>query len=52
MGFGPRSRDHPRSTEMFNVKCSKCGEMTRVPFDPKKEPNRVVMCRNCRNVYG
>ena len=51
MGFGPRSADHPRRAEMFNAKCSKCGDMTRVPWDPKKEPGRVVMCRNCRNIY-
>lgn len=45
-----RAKDHQRS-ELFNAKCSKCGEQTRVPFDPKAEPGRVVMCRNCRDIY-
>ena len=45
-----RAQDHPR-TELFNGKCSKCGEQTRVPWDPKKEPNKVVMCKNCRAIY-
>jgi CxxC-x17-CxxC domain-containing protein len=43
-----RARDHGR-TEMFDAKCSKCGEMTRVPFDPKT--GRTVMCSNCRAIY-
>ncbi len=34
---------------MFNAKCSKCNEMTRVPFDPKE--GKTVMCRNCRDIY-
>jgi CxxC-x17-CxxC domain-containing protein len=46
-----RARDHQPRTEMYNAKCSKCGEQTRVPFDPKAEPGKVVMCRNCRNIY-
>ncbi|MGQ0534709.1 MAG: hypothetical protein ACT4PT_01405 [Methanobacteriota archaeon] len=45
-----RARDHRRA-EMFDVKCSKCSDMTRVPWDPKKEPGRIVMCRNCRAIY-
>ncbi len=52
MTMGYRRGDHPRSTELFNAKCSKCGDMTRVPWDPKTQPGRVVMCRNCRDVYG
>ena len=46
-----RAADHQPRTDMHNAKCSKCGDMTRVPFDPKKEPTKVVMCRNCRNIY-
>lgn len=46
-----RAKDHPRSVELFNAKCSKCGDQTRVPWDPKKEPARVVMCKNCRLIY-
>lgn len=45
-----RAQDHPARTEMWNAKCSKCGEQTRVPFDPKT-PGKVVMCRNCRAIY-
>jgi CxxC-x17-CxxC domain-containing protein len=45
-----RGRDHPR-TELWSVKCSKCSDMARVPWDPKKEPDRVVLCKNCRNFY-
>lgn len=44
-----RAQDHPARTEMWNAKCSKCGEQTRVPFDPKT--GKVVMCRNCRAIY-
>lgn len=46
MGF--RSNDHPRR-EMFNAKCSKCGDQTQVPFDPRS--GQTVMCRNCRAIY-
>lgn len=45
-----RARDHPTQREMFNAKCSKCGDQTRVPFDPKTS-NQVVMCKNCRAIY-
>ena len=45
-----RAKDHQPRTDMHNAKCSKCGDMTRVPFDPKTS-NQVVMCRNCRNIY-
>lgn len=51
MGLGMRGRDHNRP-EKFNGDCSKCGERTMVPWDPKKEPARVVMCRNCRAFYS
>ena len=44
-----RAKDHQPRVDMFNAKCSKCGEMTRVPFDPKT--GKVVMCRNCRDIY-
>ena len=44
-----RAKDHQR-TEMFNAKCSKCGEQTRVPFDPKTS-DKTVMCSNCRAIY-
>ena len=46
-----RAKDHPR-TELFSVKCSKCNDMARIPWDPKKEPNRTVLCKNCRLLYG
>lgn len=46
-----RAKDHMPRTEMYNAKCSKCGEQTRVPFDPKTATDKVVMCRNCRNIY-
>jgi CxxC-x17-CxxC domain-containing protein len=49
--LGFRSRDHPR-TEKFPAKCSKCGKQAQVPFDPKKEPNRPVMCRDCHAFYA
>lgn len=45
-----RAADHPARNETWNAKCSKCGEQTRVPFDPKT-PGKVVMCRNCRAIY-
>lgn len=48
MGF--RRGDHPRS-EMFNANCGKCGDRIMIPWDPKKEPGKVVMCRNCRTLY-
>jgi len=51
MGLGMRGRDHDR-TERFNGDCAKCGDRTMVPWDPKKEPARVVMCRNCRAFYA
>lgn len=46
-----RAKDHPARKEMFNADCSKCGDRFMVPWDPKKEPGKVVMCRNCRNIY-
>lgn len=46
-----RGKDHVRR-EMFGAKCSKCGKWAQVPFDPKKEPGRVVMCRDCRDFYA
>lgn len=46
-----RARDHQPRVDMHNAKCSKCGEMTRVPFDPKTTPDKVVMCKNCRAIY-
>ncbi|MHB8605411.1 MAG: CxxC-x17-CxxC domain-containing protein [Thermoplasmatota archaeon] len=46
-----RRDDHPRRQEMWNAKCSKCGDQTRVPWDPKTDPKRVVMCSNCRAIY-
>lgn len=44
-----RAKDHARA-ELFNAKCSKCGEQTRVPWDPKTS-DKVVMCKNCRAIY-
>ena len=45
-----RGGDHPGRGPTWNAKCSKCGEQTSVPFDPKT-PGKVVMCRNCRAIY-
>ncbi|MHA1345999.1 MAG: CxxC-x17-CxxC domain-containing protein [Candidatus Heimdallarchaeaceae archaeon] len=42
MGYR-RYDDKPR--EMFDVKCSKCGKDTQVPFKPDGE--RPVYCREC-----
>ncbi|HEV8360964.1 MAG TPA: CxxC-x17-CxxC domain-containing protein [Candidatus Thermoplasmatota archaeon] len=49
--MGLRARDHERR-ELFGAKCSKCGKQAQVPWDPKKEPARVVMCRDCRDFYA
>lgn len=49
-GMSWRAADHTR-TELFNAKCSKCGEQTRVPWDPKTS-KQTVMCKNCRAIYG
>jgi CxxC-x17-CxxC domain-containing protein len=49
--MGLRGRDHSRP-ELFNAKCAKCGKMAYVPWDPKKEPDRVPMCRDCRAFYA
>lgn len=47
-----RAADHQPRVDMFNAKCSKCGDQTRVPFDPKSPPaGKVVMCKNCRAIY-
>jgi len=45
-----RGAEHDRK-EMFNARCGKCGDPTRVPFDPAKSPGQPIMCRNCRAIY-
>ncbi len=39
------SRDRPQRREMFNVKCSKCGNDAQVPFKPTG--NKPVLCSDC-----
>jgi len=46
-----RGKDHPGRGPTWNAKCSKCGMQTAVPWDPKVEPSKTVMCRNCRAIY-
>ena len=42
-GGGFRDDRPPR--EMFDAKCSDCGQDTQVPFKP--DPERPVFCKDC-----
>lgn len=42
-GGGFRNDRPPR--EMFDAKCSDCGQDTQVPFKP--DPERPVFCKDC-----
>lgn len=44
------SRDRPQRREMFNVKCSKCGNDAQVPFKPTG--NKPVLCSDCFDKQG
>jgi CxxC-x17-CxxC domain-containing protein len=48
-GYGGGSSDRaPR--EMFEVKCSQCGNMASVPFQPRGD--KPVYCRDCFQSRG
>ncbi len=40
-----RRRDERGKKGFFEVVCAGCGEVTRVPFEPK--PERAVYCSDC-----
>ncbi len=49
-GGGDYMRAPRAEREMFDVVCSKCGQQTKVPFQPRGD--RPVYCRDCFEQVG